>query len=762
MVVTIAVLLAVLGAGIPGAGRAAEPFRVLFISSYHPMFQSFMPQVRGLMDGLAAAGCGPERCQLDIEFMDTKRFPGAENVRSFEARLAAKLGALPPYDVFVVGDDNALAYALSQKNGLFAARPIVFLGVNDLHKAASLDDDARVSGVVEAASVLETIAVIRKLSAPAGEIFVITDDTPSAAAVMADVMGTEAARRKHGLHPLSMMDHSYTELAERLAQLPAGTAVLFVSASRDRHGRVLALAPFMNLVTARAAVPIYTLWDDNIGMGVVGGRVVDPHQQGWAAGNMVADIARGRPIREIPVLGESPNRYKFDWLALQRFAIDRGLLPPGSVVVNLPRGVWEEHKAAFISAIILFGAMAGVTAILIFYTARLRRLRNELRESERRFRDYSAVSSDYYWEIDRDLRFSFLSDVFEDVTGVPPDRLLGRTREQTGRPPGVDAETWAAHLDDLENHREFRGFVHARTKPGGETVWLEINGKPVFAKDGEFMGYRGTGRDITTQKAANERLRELMHLADQANRAKSEFLANMSHDLRTPLNSIIGFSEMIREETFGPIESGPYREYINHIHQCGKRLVNLVNDILDLARIESGEYLLVEEWLDIPAQVSQACDRCRPPPSTGDAVRLSVAAEDCDALLFADERAVGQILDNLITNAIKHGGPAVNVEVSWRAGPDGTADIRVADDGPGIPPEQVAGITEPFRQGGADSGRRAWAPRKVEGFGLGLNIVEKLSRLHGAELLIDSGPGRGAVFTVRFPAARIRLPAPAP
>ncbi len=125
-----------------------------------------------------------------------------------------------------------------------------------------------------------------------------------------------------------------------------------------------------------------------------------------------------------------------------------------------------------------------------------RKAERDLRTTEQRFHDYAAASSDYFWEMDERLRFSWFSERFTEVTGVPSDHLLGKTRSETGI-PDVDPEVWAKHLDDLENHRPFRDFIHPRTMPDGRTVWLSINGRPIFDEDGTFRGYRGTGTDIT-------------------------------------------------------------------------------------------------------------------------------------------------------------------------------------------------------------------------------------------------------------------------
>ncbi len=716
-----------------------------------------MPQVRGLTDGLAAGGCGPDRCDLDIEFMDTKRFPGAANVASFHARLKRKLDNLRAYDTIVIGDDNALGYALAERNGLFAEKSIVFHGINDLIKAAALDADKSVTGVVEAASVQATLDLIHKLSAPDGDILVITDETPSARAVMTRFLDVPEARRKNRLKTLSLRQQTYGELTERLAGASLGDAALFVSAARDRAGERQPLALFMKQLSERSRVPIYTLWGDNLGTGVLGGKVVDPYQQGWASGHMVADIANGRPVADIRVLDESPNVYEFDWRQLRRFGIDERRLPPGSQIIYRPRGLWEEHRALIVLISVVVLSLATITFILIIHTARLRRLRNDLRTSERRFRDYSESSSDYYWEMDRNLHFSYLSERFHEATGVPPDDLIGMTREESGRPPGISDAAWAAHLKDLNDHREFRDFTHSRTRSDGRTVWLAISGKPVFTADGDFRGYRGTGRDATREMQANEKLRIETERADKANRAKSEFLASMSHDLRTPLNSILGFAEMMREKVHGSMANDRYAEYVDLIHQSGERLATLINDILDLSKIESGEHTLEHEIIDVGEELRAAKQRYAPLANVDTEVRISIDAADDGRPLMADRRALSQILDNLISNAVKYSGAKDTIIIGWSAGQHGEGHLWVSDRGRGIPPEDLDTITQPFVQGG-DGDANPHVSRVEGGVGLGLHIVARLVDLHQAALTIDSVEGEGTCVTVTFPAVRLADP----
>jgi len=241
--------------------------------------------------------------------------------------------------------------------------------------------------------------------------------------------------------------------------------------------------------------------------------------------------------------------------------------------------------------------------------------------------------------------------------------------------------------------------------------------------------------------------------AERANNAKTAFLANMSHDLRTPLNSVIGFSELIRDQVLGPGWQPKYSEYIRHISDCGTILVDMIDDMLDLTRIEAGDYPLQPESIDMPGLLQDVQARWLVRGQLGDRLQLGLAA-DAPPRLLADQRAVQRILDNLVSNALRYAGQDATIRILWARSEDGGGRLTVVDDGPGIPADQLVRLTEPFYQGGTDHGRPADKARRGPGHGLGLSIVKRLASLHGADLRIESEVGTGAAFHVTFPRER--------
>ncbi len=239
--------------------------------------------------------------------------------------------------------------------------------------------------------------------------------------------------------------------------------------------------------------------------------------------------------------------------------------------------------------------------------------------------------------------------------------------------------------------------------------------------------------------------------AEAANLSKSQFLANMSHELRTPLNAVLGFSEMIKEEMLGPVQNKAYKNYASDIHSSGTHLLKLINEILDLSRIEAGRYELQEEPVDLTAIILESLRFLRLRADTK-GLRLVADFPQQMPRLWSDERAIRQICLNLLSNAVKFtpSGGLVTVRAGLLS--SGEAFFTVRDNGPGIPPEEMPLVLRSFGQG-------SLAMELSEGgTGLGLPIVTGLAELHGGRFDLRSAIGVGTEATILFPKSRVMQP----
>jgi signal transduction histidine kinase len=279
--------------------------------------------------------------------------------------------------------------------------------------------------------------------------------------------------------------------------------------------------------------------------------------------------------------------------------------------------------------------------------------------------------------------------------------------------------------------------------PDGQEKWIRSRTSPIRNEAGELIRVVGIAEEITERKRYEADLILAREGAEAANRAKSRFLANMSHELRTPLNAILGFSELLVDE-MDDQEVHKWDEDLQKIQRAGNHLSRLINDILDLSKIEAGKMRLSVEDFDISVVVRDVVASLEPLASKNEN-EIEVFCES--AILHSDGMRVQQCLFNLIGNACKftrRGRVLINVQ--QESGVDGIwYQIRIRDSGIGITPEQLGGLFTAFNQGdGATT-------RKFGGTGLGLTISRKLCRMMGGDISVESIPGQGSTFIIRIP-----------
>ena len=283
----------------------------------------------------------------------------------------------------------------------------------------------------------------------------------------------------------------------------------------------------------------------------------------------------------------------------------------------------------------------------------------------------------------------------------------------------------------------------------GSIVFFILLSKRLYSSTLAMLNFR-LEKDflITELEQAKAISDESRRQAEEANTAKSRFLATMSHELRTPLNAILGFSEMMKSEVFGPLPNEKYKEYSNDIHASGSHLLNLINEILDLSRIEAGRYKLNEEAVTL-AFVAEECENLLKIRANAKDIKISLDADQTLPKLWADERAIRQIILNLLTNAVKFTPNGGLITLTVKGLPDGGQMVSVKDTGIGIPQHEIATVLSAFGQGSAA------IQSAEEGSGLGLSIVQALVNMHDGQFDLQSELRQGTTVTASFPPSRV-------
>jgi PAS domain S-box-containing protein len=283
----------------------------------------------------------------------------------------------------------------------------------------------------------------------------------------------------------------------------------------------------------------------------------------------------------------------------------------------------------------------------------------------------------------------------------------------------------------------------------GKQIPVLLNAARVPHSSRSPIRYYASITDISAIRAAHEEVERQNIELHAASRAKTEFLANMSHELRTPLNAVIGFSEVIKNRIYGPLGNERYADYANDIHASGEHLLQIINDILDLSKIEAGHMELHEESVNLLQVINDAAQIVHERAKAAELKFTTQAAPNLPRL-WADERAIKQILINLLSNAIKFTPAGGDVTVSAEFD-QGTLALSVRDTGLGMEPADVPKALAPFAQLDGSLARRH------NGTGLGLPLVKSLATLHGGELVIDTAPDQGTTVRISFPRERTIL-----
>ncbi|WP_158044921.1 PAS domain-containing sensor histidine kinase [Skermanella pratensis] len=364
-----------------------------------------------------------------------------------------------------------------------------------------------------------------------------------------------------------------------------------------------------------------------------------------------------------------------------------------------------------------------------------------LRRTEQRLADAIESMSDGVVLLDADQRFVMCNSRYREIFSQLASRLTPGT-------PVSDIVGPSAGDADLCDYGTTTDIALAKMVGSGQIIpdaecrlatgrWIRISDR--HTGDGGLVGIR---TDITSLKLNEEALRKASGRAEAASLAKSQFLAHMSHELRSPLNVIIGFAEMIESRIFGSLGSPKYEEYIRDIRESGQHLLALINDILDLSKIEADKYVLNPEPMVVPDLI-RTCQRAFRLRAEEVGVRLEYSGGELPRIT-ADERAIKQVLINLLSNAIKFtpSGGTITLQAAVE-GP--TVMISVADTGEGIPAADLPRIGQPFERSVKPDGMQK------DGTGLGLALSRRLVELHRGSLEISSQEGVGTQVTMRLP-----------
>jgi PAS domain S-box-containing protein len=389
------------------------------------------------------------------------------------------------------------------------------------------------------------------------------------------------------------------------------------------------------------------------------------------------------------------------------------------------------------------GNIIGVAGISLDISER-KKAEQRLSVSESRFKDIAESMSDWIWEVDANGVYTFCSERVEDILGYRPDEIIGRTPFDFMNPEEVPkiTDVFTAMVAEKSPIKDLENW---NVTKDGRAVCLLTNGIPLLDKDGGFYGYRGVDTDITQRKLTEQALIKAKEEAEIASKAKSQFMSRMSHELRTPLNAILGYTELLMDPDAEDKLSEDQRTSLNTVQQAGRHLLYLINEVLDLAKIEAGTMTVALTHVNWHSEISQ-CIELTSPMAQQYGVRLHMESnQNTPQLVHADSMRLKQVLLNLLSNAVKYNHHDGDVTVIIKERDNSVVRIEVHDTGAGLNEQQIENLFQPFNRLSAEDS-------EMEGVGIGLVISKHLIELMGGTIGVHSIVGSGTVFWVELDA----------
>jgi len=712
------------------ASPPTEVKDLLILHSYDPGYPRTQSIMAGMEEVFTASG---EELRIQVEYLDTKRYHKAEYIDSvletlFEFKLRHRR-----YDLVLLSDDDALKFVLKHRADWFADTPVVFCGIGTI-TPVSPPDLKTITGVRDNPSFAETIALALRLHPGTKElIFVGCPNNLPGALAREGVVG--ALTEFSGRVDATFWDDLHVEdLKERLVRLQSGQLVFIYGFICDRTDRVISAAELGELVSGIAPVPVYSFWDYMLGSGIVGGKLVSSRQQGVLGAQMALRILRGEPAEVIAVDNVEANRYMFDFRVLERFNLPPELLPSSSLIVNQPEPFYHVDKKYLWGGLGLIAVLGGAILILLYNVRRRQqaegRLQVSLNEAEEAREKIDAILSsvsDGLIVTDNARRVVMMNQAAEEILHSDLATAFSRPVVELCRDAAFHEHLEGAR-QEAESGRTAQVLLQIADPDTHETRMVQARTSPVRGPDGAGAGTVTLLRDVTREQVVD--------------RMKNEFISIAAHELRTPLTAVMGYAELLADESLrGPFSPEQQREFLGQILNKAEALERIINDLLDVGRIETGRPVIVEKVdCDLTELIRKAVAPYRV-ESRKHAFVLNLPAQPLVTAL--DPGKIGQVLDNLLSNAVKYSPAGGTIHIDCLT-PAAGISVSIADEGIGMTPEQMEHMFDKFYR--ADASNTA-----VGGLGLGMGIAKGIVEAHGGRICVESRLGQGSRVTFELP-----------
>ena len=677
--------------------------------------------------------------ELHVEYMDTKRILGEEHLVNLFTEYRYKFKQVK-FDAVIIADDVALRFVLKHYDNLFPGTPVLFCGINNL-EPGMLNNRPEFTGILENVDVAETLKIALTLHPDAQRVYIINDMSASGKGLhkeIAKAIKAFAARAEF----IFLEDHTSDEFAAIIAKIPSNSIILRSAFWQDKSGRSLPNEKISYATVGNnALVPVYSLWDFYMGLGIVGGKMISGTAQGELVAQLTARILNGEKPSTIPIIVKSPNRLMFDYKQMQRFGIDRSALPPGSMVINEPQPFYAINKTLTWTGAIFTLAMTTLSVLLVLNIKRCKQTEKNLRESRERLAITLSSIGDGVIAVDTGGIVVMLNGVAEQLCGWSHAEAVGNPltlifqiiNEKTGatQENPVDKALESGAVVELANNT----ILLARD--GARRV-IADSAAPIRNQEGNIIGVVLVFRDMTEKHKIEEelfRVRKLDSLGVLA--------GGIAHDFNNLLTGILGNISLAK--MLLPALDKSYI-FLDNAEKAAVRARELTQQLLTFAKGGAP----VKKVFSLQDLVNESISLVL----HGSNVKESVDIPDSIHAIEADEGQISQVFNNIIINATQAmpgGGILIvaaqneifsdNNTLSLSPGP--YIRLTFTDQGCGISDENLKRIFDPY------------FTTKSSGNGLGLASVYSIVSKHGGHISTSSAIGIGTTFTIYLPSVGV-------
>ncbi len=711
---------------------------ILLLNSYHTGFK----WTEGITTGVLEAAIPKEEYRVFVEYMDYKRFQHKDYFYELSTLYKYKYGDTQ-IDGIICADNYAFDFFLVNGDNIWNNQiPVSICGVNNIETYEY--DHQRITGIKETIDFLGTLKLAQQLQPDLDTFIVISDNTLSGNIFLNQFQN----KIKQLSKPTSYIIYDgsdYDALKTKLENTnPKNKAIILLSLYSHKNNIPMEMIDIGKELTHNLNIPIYSFWNFLLGDFIVGGSLLSPYDQGYQAANLIIDQINNPQNSQRELL---PSTYDLtvDFKLIQNLQLDESKIPSNAIIINKETPFYIRFKQELIFFLSTLIVLVSIIMFLINNIIKRKKTELKLIESEKRLELAINSANEGLWDILLPERKTIYNKNLANLFGYKHEHELD-----------ISVYNWRSYFPQEELLQIKEAFlIHTK----GITPYFKIE-TPIFQKDGTLRHVALHGKvteridskpsritgvimDISAQKEFETQLKIAKDKAEESDRLKSSFLANMSHEIRTPMNAILGFSDILMSQELSAKEMG---SYLLQIKNSGENLLNIINDIVDISKIESGQLTIRKEKFNLNELLNNIESSTRVLIKTKNkSISAKFIKESVNEtfLFYCDPFRLEQILLNLISNAVKFtqkGGIVVQY-----ANHNTYLKFTVKDTGEGISEKDQEIIFERFRQ--AENSSR----KLLSGTGLGLSITKSLVELLGGKIVVSSKVNKGSTFTVYLP-----------